>query len=172
MERQLVTPLHWVDGPWPGRLALAARPRGGDWLEDEIAGWQRASIDTVCSLLALDEEAELDLTQEAQTVQAHGMTFVSLPMPDGDIPASSVLFSEALARLDAELTAGRNVVLHCRQGIGRTGLVAMCLLIKTGLGADTAIQRVSKARKAAVPETQKQRQWIENYGATIDDRRI
>jgi len=28
----MLTELHWVDGPWPGRLAVAARPRGGDWL--------------------------------------------------------------------------------------------------------------------------------------------
>ena len=35
-----------------GKLALAARPRGDDWLEDEIAGWRREGVDTVfpCSL--------------------------------------------------------------------------------------------------------------------------
>ena len=30
------TKLYWVDGPWLGKLALAARPRGGDWLCDEL----------------------------------------------------------------------------------------------------------------------------------------
>ncbi len=33
----LGTTLYWVRGPWPGKLALAARPRGGEWLDDEIA---------------------------------------------------------------------------------------------------------------------------------------
>lgn len=34
----MLTNLHWVNGPWPGRFALAARRRGDDWLEEEIAG--------------------------------------------------------------------------------------------------------------------------------------
>src|SRR5215831_14148883 len=130
--------IHWVSGPWPGKLALAARPRGGDWLEDEISAWQRADIQTVFSLLTPDEEAELDLAQEARTAQAQGMTFVSFPIPDRSVPGSQL--TTALAQLDAELMAGRNVVLHCRQGIGRTGLVAACLLISKGLDAETAIQ--------------------------------
>jgi len=45
------TELYWVGGPWPGKLALASRPRGGDWVEDEMADWRRAGIDTVLSLL-------------------------------------------------------------------------------------------------------------------------
>jgi hypothetical protein len=53
------TELHWVDGPWPGKPAVASRPRGGDWLEDEIASWRRAGIDTVLSLLAPDEELDV-----------------------------------------------------------------------------------------------------------------
>jgi hypothetical protein len=44
------TNLYWVDGPWTGKLALAARPRGGDWLEDEIANWEREEVDAVLSL--------------------------------------------------------------------------------------------------------------------------
>ena len=57
----MATELHWVHGPWAGRLALAARPRGGDWLRDEILGWKRSGIDTVCSLLTKEEERDLDV---------------------------------------------------------------------------------------------------------------
>ena len=57
----MATELYWVDGPWPGKLALAARPRGGDWLEDEIASWRGARVDTVLSLLTPKEERDLDL---------------------------------------------------------------------------------------------------------------
>jgi protein-tyrosine phosphatase len=163
--QELKSEIHWVSGPWPGKLALAARPRGGDWLEDEITRWQRADIQTVFSLLTPEEEADLDITQEARTAQAHGMTFLSFPIPDRHVPESISQLTTALAQLDAELTAGRNVVLHCRQGIGRTGLVAACLLISKGLDAETAIQRLSEARKAAVPETQEQRRWIDYYDA-------
>src|SRR6202453_4760101 len=76
------TELYWIDGLWPGKLALAARPRGGDWLEDEMASWRRAGIDTVLSLLTSEEEQDLDLRREAQEAKAKGIKFGSLPIPD------------------------------------------------------------------------------------------
>jgi len=60
------TKLYWIKGPWPGKLALAARPRGGDWLEDEIAAWRDAGINAIVSLLTAEEEQELDLGRKAQ----------------------------------------------------------------------------------------------------------
>lgn len=160
------TKLHWVDGIWPGKLALAARPRGGDWLEDEIISWQRAGVDTVCSLLTPEEEADLDMAQESSTAQAHGMRFLSFPIPDRQVPVSASRLATALVQLEAELAAGRNVVLHCRQGIGRTGLVAACLLLTKGIDPETAIKRLSQARGTAVPETPEQRRWIDHYANT------
>ena len=49
------TELHWVDGPWPGKLAMAARPRGGEWLQDELEGWRLAGVHTILSLLTPEE---------------------------------------------------------------------------------------------------------------------
>ena len=51
--------LYWVDGPWAGKLAMAARPRGGDWLEDDLSSWKQAGTDTVLSLLTPEEEEDL-----------------------------------------------------------------------------------------------------------------
>ncbi len=39
--------MFWIDAPGAGRLAIAARPRSGDWLEDEIEGWRSASVDVL-----------------------------------------------------------------------------------------------------------------------------
>ena len=71
--------LHCIDGPWPGKLAVAPRPRGGDWLEDEIASWRSNAIDIVLSLLTPEEEQDLDIVGEGRTVTAAGMKFLSLP---------------------------------------------------------------------------------------------
>lgn len=161
------TELHWVDGPWPGKLAMASRPRGGDWLEDEMAAWRQAGIDTVLSLLTPEEARDLDLKREPQEVRTQGMKFASLPIPDREVPNSESEVSAALDRLDADLAAGRNVVIHCRQGIGRTGLVAACLLIAKGLTPEVAVKTLSAARGNQVPETTEQRRWIDHYAAVL-----
>lgn len=51
----------WVEGPWNGTFAIAARPRGGDWLEDEMKAWRRLGVTTIVSLLTPEEERELGL---------------------------------------------------------------------------------------------------------------
>lgn len=161
------TELHWVDGPWQGRLALASRPRGGDWLEDEMTAWRQAGIDSVLSLLTPEEEQDLDLKREAHEAKARGMKFNSLPIPDRHVPNSESEVSAALDRLDADLSVGKNVVIHCRQGIGRTGLVAACLLVSKGLTPETAVGTLSAARGNPVPETVEQRRWIDHYAAVL-----
>jgi protein-tyrosine phosphatase len=160
------TKLYWADGPWPGKLALAARPRGGEWLEDEIASWRREGVDTVLSLLTPEEEGDLGLNNEAHHVKARGMQFVSFPIPDREVPDSDAKVAAALEKLDADLSSGRNVVVHCRQGIGRTGLIAACLLVMKGLNPEAAVKSLSAARGTSVPETAAQRRWIDHY-ATI-----
>jgi hypothetical protein len=80
--------LYWVAGPWPGRLALAARPRGGDWLPDELASWKRSGIDSVLSLLTPEEQRDLELLREAGESQKQGLAFSSFPIPDREVPAS------------------------------------------------------------------------------------
>jgi hypothetical protein len=163
----LGTKLHWVEGPWPGKLALAARPRGGDWLEDEMGAWRSAGVDTVFSLLLPEEEHDLDISREAAEARAHGMRFLSYPIPDRQVPASESSLTQSLAQLDSELSSGRNVALHCRQGIGRTGLVAACLFLSKGIDPETAVARLSAARGLAVPETPEQRRWIDQFAANF-----
>ncbi len=161
------TKLYWVDGPWPGKLALAARPRGGDWLEDEISAWKRNGIDVVVSLLTNDEEHDLDLADEASTVRGQKMEYLSLPIPDRQVPYSDTEVAAILDVLNSALTAARNVVIHCRQGVGRSGLIAACLLATKGLGTKSAVEVVSSARGIPVPETREQRDWIDHYAAIL-----
>ena len=48
--------LYPIPGPWRGRLAIVPRPRGGDWLEDQVRGWRALGIGVVVSLLVSQEE--------------------------------------------------------------------------------------------------------------------
>jgi hypothetical protein len=60
----MFTEIYGIVGPWPGHLAISARPRGGDWLDDELSGWRKAGIEVVVSLLEPGEAASLDLAHE------------------------------------------------------------------------------------------------------------
>ena len=155
--------LYWVEGPWVGKLALAARPRGGDWLEDEVADWKQAGISAVLSLLTPEEEQELDLRLERNEAGKLGLEFWSLPIADRQVPQSEAKLVAALDKVNHALSAGRNVLVHCRQGVGRTGVVAVCLLVKNAMSPGAAVELVSAARGVAVPETPEQREWIERY---------
>src|ERR671919_1670502 len=64
-EESMQATVFWIAAPWRGRLGILPRPRGGDWLGDEIAAWRAAGIDTVVSLLEAEEEAQLVLEGEA-----------------------------------------------------------------------------------------------------------
>lgn len=157
----------WIDGPWPGRLAVSPRPRGGDWLADEIGSWKRDGIDVVLSLLTHDEEESLDLSAENEAMRIGGLTFLSLPIPDRQTPGSESELTSVLEQLNTPLESGKNVLVHCRQGVGRSGLVAACLLIAAGLDPAVAVNRVSAARGVPVPETEEQRKWIDHYAAVL-----
>lgn len=159
------TNLHWLDGPWPGKLALAARPRGGDWIEDEMAAWRRAGVDAVVSLLTPEEVHDLDLAKEASEVARLGMEFISFPIPDREVPTPDATLGMTLERVDSALSSGKNVAVHCRQGVGRAGLIAACLLISKGWTPEVAVERLGAARGVSVPETAEQRLWIDRYAA-------
>lgn len=155
--------LHWFEGPWSGKLALSARPRGGDWLRDEVAGWKRAGVDAVLSLLTSEEENDLGLSDEEKEIREQGLEFDSFPIADRQVPKSEGKLGETLDRMNRQLSAGHNLLVHCRQGVGRTGLVAACLLVKSGMSPGAAVEAISSARGVAVPETTEQRDWIARY---------
>ncbi|MEO2091034.1 MAG: hypothetical protein ABGY75_16305, partial [Gemmataceae bacterium] len=155
--------LFWIPLDAPGRLAISARSRGGDWLPDEVAGWKRAGIGVVVSLLTPDEEAELDLTAEAAECASQGVRFVSLPVPDRSLPPDPDRWNAAVADVVSALESGIRVAAHCRQGIGRSGLLVLAVLKTLGQSTDEAIDRVSAARGRPVPETPEQAVWIARF---------
>jgi len=150
----------WIHAPLIGRLAIMPRPRAGEWLDDEIIGWQMEGIDTVVSLLELAEISELGLEREAELSREHGIEFISFPIPDRGLPAS-LRDATALAQTMAlQVREGKAVAIHCRAGIGRSSLIAAGVLICSGLSADDAFRLISIARGIDVPDTEAQREWV------------
>ncbi|HUT11081.1 MAG TPA: dual specificity protein phosphatase family protein [Thermoguttaceae bacterium] len=138
------------------------RPRAGDWLADELASWKSAGVDVVVSLLTDDEISELDLKQEPALCEAIDLTFLSYPIADRDVPSSIDGFLVLVDRLHDYLQNDRGVAVHCRMGIGRSSLVAACLLVKAGLKPRDAFRSISRDRGIDVPDTKDQIEWVES----------
>jgi len=154
-----------------GFLAVMAKPVSGDWIEDEFIGIANAGITKMVSLLERHEEYEVGLQLEKELTQRNGMKFVSYPIHDRGLPSSVNDFSQFTHNLYHQIVGGSNTVIHCRAGIGRTGLVAAGVLLHSGLKAEEAFEKISAKRRVQVPDTEEQRNWIiSNRDRIINNR--
>jgi protein-tyrosine phosphatase len=157
------TDIHWVETSARGRLAIMARPRGGDWLNDEVANWRAAGVDIVLSLITRDEARELDLDSEPDLCAATGIEFLTFPIPDREVPASEFNARKIARHLASTVAEGRSIAIHCRAGIGRSALMAACVLVELGELPDKAFESIGRARGMKVPDTEEQRRWLAHY---------
>jgi protein-tyrosine phosphatase len=160
--------IYWLNLPESWRLAIMPRPRAGDWLADEIVAWKNEGIDLVLSLLEDDEVAELGLSGEQHACQDQGIEFISFPIADRDVPRSTAETERIVRDLSEELFNGKGVAIHCRAGIGRSSLIAACVLVLNGYQANSALDAISKARGLEVPDTEAQRLWVSTFQANVD----
>src|SRR5450631_1028149 len=152
--------VYWIDLPMAGRLAIMARPRAGDWLDDEVSGWRAQGIDIVVSLLEQEEVSELGIQRAADICREQGMEFLSFPIPDRGVP-EALRDAVALAEtVSTKIGEGRSVAVHCRAGIGRSSLIAACALVCLGSDPAAAFAAITKARGMNVPDTEGQRDWV------------
>jgi protein-tyrosine phosphatase len=141
------------------------RPRGEGWLEDDVRSLAAEGAHVVVSLLTSDEQRELGLDREPELCAKHRIGYVSFPIPDRDVPDSKADVAQLARGAAADLRAGRNVVLHCRAGIGRSALIAGAVLIVEGWTDEEAFWTIGAARGFEVPETVEQRAWAKEFAA-------
>jgi protein-tyrosine phosphatase len=142
-----------------GKLSVMAMPASGESIEEEFAGLRVLGISHVVSLLEDDEQKDVGLNDEELLCERNGMRFTSFPIIDRDVPqkADGLALTSALHQ---DIEDGEHVVIHCRAGIGRTGLIASAVLVSAGHSPDEAIHMVSFARGVLIPETDEQDRWV------------
>jgi protein-tyrosine phosphatase len=146
---------------WINRqLAIVPRPRGGDWLDDEMLALRDAGIDVVVSMLEGPEAADLNLQQESAAARRAGLQFVNFAIPDRSVPADVHQFEAFLVGLEQHLASGKCVGVHCRACIGRASVTVASLLIRSGIPVVEAWHQVEIAR-GPVPDTHDQREWVD-----------
>lgn len=143
-----------------GILAIAPMPgAGGDVAGDlrHIDEWRPA---LVISLVTAEELIAADALQIGQHVQDHGARWEHLPIPDFGVPGEDVIgrWPAVSGFVRHALLGGGRVLLHCRGGCGRSGMVALRLMIEAGDAPDEALARLRAVRPCAI-ETEAQMGW-------------
>ena len=112
------------------------------------------------TLLVPREMRKLANTRTGAEVERRGMEWLHLPIPDVSTPAPEfeAKWPAVSKHLRSRLDAGENILIHCRGGVGRSGMVAARLLVESGVDAETAIAGVRSARPGTI-ETWEQEQW-------------
>ncbi|HTT10982.1 MAG TPA: hypothetical protein VMG60_08850 [Burkholderiaceae bacterium] len=158
--------LRWIKEVEPNRLAISMHPRGGQWLEGDIESWRRGGVDVVVSLIDAAEERDLELEHEAVHCRASGIEFVSFPIGDRGVPSSPDATLSLVEWVVSDLRRGRGVAIHCRFGIGRSSVIAGCVLRALGHAHDTVFPILSRARGLSVPDTDAQAEWVRRFETT------
>lgn len=145
-----------------GTLCIMPKPDGYN-LEEAIAHFRLLGINRVVSLLENHEIKRFGLEQEGALCDRHGIHFTHFPITDSQLPQDLKTFQLLVKGLHTELTQGSNVTIHCRAGIGRTGILAACILRRDGCEPEAAIQMLSHARGFPMPETERQYAFILDF---------
>jgi hypothetical protein len=148
---------YWINP----KLAIVPRPRGGDWLDDEMVALRESGIDVVVSMLEESEAAEVGLEREGAAARSAGLTFVNFAIPDRSVPTNVQQFEEFLNGLEQHLASGKRVGVHCRACIGRASVTTASLVIRSGIPVDEAWRQIESARGFTVPDTREQREWVD-----------
>ena len=127
-------------GAWERDLALDL---------DAIAKW---GAKLVLTLVETAELTALKVPHLGQEVQRRGMAWCHLPIADYSIPDEE--FEQQWASqgpgIRDKLRNGNNILIHCKGGLGRAGMMAARLLVELGMDPEEAIQSVRQVRKGAI----------------------
>jgi len=142
-------------------------------IEDLPATFQSIKSSGATHLVSLLENAEasiLGLDTEADWCGRYQMEFLHFPIADFSTPTNTEEFAKFTQMLHAQIQHGAHTVIHCRGGIGRSGLTACSVLVQAGLSASDAIDLVSESRGEAVPETEDQTALIQQIETRVKNQ--
>src|SRR5208282_3303470 len=133
----------------PGKIQTGAM--SGDWKRDlqtdirVISEWGAAAV---LSVMEERELTKLKVSTLGDAVEWTGMDWHHLPIPDGGVPDADFenLWLYSGHRVRQSLMAGKKILIHCKGGLGRTGMIAARLMVELGEPPEDAIRRVRQAR--------------------------
>ena len=159
---------YWVI---PSRMAAGEYPREKDPID--AAGKLRNLLKTgISHFIDLTEAGELVPYAELAKVEAEhlGMNagYERHPIVDVSVPRYPQQMSRVLDSIDAAMRDGKTVYVHCWGGVGRTGTVVGCWLVRHGRTGQEALSQIAEwwqgvekvYRQPMSPETREQRKYV------------
>ena len=160
----------WIEIETTGKLAIAPHPAGHDSLEADLKKLRSNGVDVLVSMLGREESEYLGLKEEPVVCAKVGLEFIQAPIIDRSIPETASNFYRVATRISDRLTTGRNVVVHCRMGIGRSSVMAACVMVLHGIEPSEAFEMITEARGIQVPDTLAQKLWVDSFAATFSSQ--
>lgn len=134
-----------------------------DWLTDHLAVGGRFPCERAVELgqehgiRAVVDLREEDCDDEV-LLAAAGIRLLHLPTPDLE-PASLPMLERGVAFAIEHLDRGEKVLIHCQHGIGRSALLALCVLVDQGMVPLDAIKHAKDRREKVSPSPSQFEGW-------------
>jgi ADP-ribosyl-[dinitrogen reductase] hydrolase len=181
MRTSLTHPLQIATVPvlgTPGFLGLTfcpgKRDAAAEWQRDldaDLAVIRDWGADVVVTLVEAEELELLAVTGLEAAVARHGMQWLHLPIRDVSVPdaAFEQQWQATGAKLRATLRRGGRLLVHCRGGLGRAGMISARILVEFGMPAAAAIAAIRRARSPSAIETIEQENHVRSCRLVTDD---
>ena len=162
---------YWVR---PGRFAAGEYPGDLDPCQAaaKLKTLLRAGIDHFIDLTGAGELRPYRDIAEREA-PAHGVRvgYERFPIDDAGVPRSREWMARILDAIDAALDDGKTVYVHCWGGVGRTGTVVGCWLVRHGETGESALEQIDEWwrgvekvwRIPGSPETTEQVEYVRNW---------
>ena len=154
----------------PGKKQYKAMT--GDWNRDlgiDLDAIDAFGTSALVTLIEQHEIEDLDVVGIGHETSRRNMDWLHMPIRDVSIPGQE--FEEAWQLqgrgLRSRLRAGFNIVVHCKGGLGRAGMIAARLLVELGTNPAEAIKEVRNVRPGAI-ETSEQESYVRSLQSVTD----
>lgn len=135
---------YWVQ---PGRFLAGEYP--GDWLptvaRQKLRLLLAAGVTFFLDLTHPTDQLEpyVELLQAEAQQYPHPVIYRRMAIPDRSVPSVAQMV-QTLNVIDDALAAGQVVYVHCWGGVGRTGTVVGCHLVRQGSNGDDALATLAR----------------------------
>ena len=158
--------IDWIEIPKSknsiGLTILPGRKDRNRNLKDDIDVLKVAGISSVVCLVTHAELKRYGVANLIEIYRTSGIEVHDFQIIDGKAPVLKDL-KKLILILKNDLESRNKILIHCVGGLGRSGLVAACLLKTYGLNSKDAIELVRKQRSRRAIETEVQEKFVSSF---------